>query len=106
MITASKNYDKICVHELFARQAQKRPDAIAIKYGEQHLSYGELNRRSNQLARYLANLHVGPEAIVGIYLNRSIEMAVGILGILKSGGAYVPLDPSCPKERITYMQVC
>src|SRR5262249_18512983 len=69
-------------------------------YEDQHLTYVGLNARANQLAQYLRQLGVGPEALAGIYLERSLEMIVGILGILKSGGAYVPLDPGLPKERL------
>jgi amino acid adenylation domain-containing protein len=92
-----------CVHELFEIQAQERPGAIALVFENQKLTYMELNRRANQLARYLRQRGVGPEVLVGLCVERSIDMVVGLLGILKAGGAYVPLDPAYPKERIAYI---
>jgi amino acid adenylation domain-containing protein len=92
-----------CLHELFGEQAVKSPDAIAVIYEEQQLSYWELDRRSNQLAHHLKGLGVGPELIVGLCVERSLEMVVGLLGILKAGGAYLPLDPSYPSDRLAYM---
>ena len=92
-----------CPHELFAEQASRTPDAVALVYEERELSYGELDRRSNQLAHHLRGLGVGPDAIVGLCVERSVEMVVGLLGILKAGGAYLPLDPSYPAERLGYM---
>jgi amino acid adenylation domain-containing protein len=89
-----------CIHEIFADQVQQTPDAIAVVFEEQKLTYKELNTRANQLAHYLQTLGVKPEVLVGICLERSIEMIVGILGILKAGGAYVPLDPNYPQERL------
>ena len=91
------------VHEAINRQAERVPEAIAIVYEEQQLSYGELNRRSNQLARYLRRLGVGPEVCVALYLNRSPEMVIALLGVLKAGGAYVPLDIASPRERLAWM---
>ena len=91
-----------CIHELFELQVEKNPDATALVYENEQLSYDELNRRSNQLAHYLISQGVGPEVRVGICVDRSIEMLVGILGILKSGGAYVPIDPNYPIERIAF----
>ena len=82
-----------CIHELFETQVEKTPDTIALVFEDQQLTYRELNNRANQLARYLKKLGVGPEVLVGICVERSIEMVVGLLGILKAGGAYVPLDP-------------
>ena len=93
----------LCLHELFARQALRRPDAAAVSCGERRLSYGEVERRSNQLGRFLRSLGVGPEALVGLYLARSVDMVVAILGVLKAGGAYVPLDLSLPRERLAFM---
>jgi amino acid adenylation domain-containing protein len=99
-----RNYPKDkCVHELFEEQAEKSPDAVAAVYEEQQLTYGELNRRANQLAHYLRERGVGPESLVGICAERSLEMVVGLLGILKAGGAYVPLDPLYPTERLVFM---
>jgi amino acid adenylation domain-containing protein len=92
-----------CIHELFEAQVEQTPDAIAVEFEEQKLTYRELNGRANQLARYLRQRGVGPEGLVGICLERSVEMIVGILGILKAGGAYVPLDPDYPKERLAWM---
>jgi amino acid adenylation domain-containing protein len=92
-----------CIHELFEAQVEQTPDAIAVEFEEQKLTYRELNARANQLARYLRQRGVGPEVLVGICLERSVEMIVGILGILKAGGAYVPLDPDYPKERLAWM---
>ena len=92
-----------CVHELFEEQVKKTPGAIAVVYGEQELTYEELNRRANQLGEYLRRMGVGPEVRVGICVERGAEMVVGILGILKAGGAYVPLDPEYPGERLGYM---
>ncbi|MEN6082844.1 amino acid adenylation domain-containing protein, partial [Chromobacterium piscinae] len=91
------------IHRLFEAQAASRPDAEALRYGEASLSYGELNRRANQLAHRLIGLGVVPEARVGICVERGLDMVVGLLGILKAGGAYVPLDPSYPAERLSYM---
>ncbi len=92
-----------CVHELFQEQVGKTPDAIALVFEEQQLSYGELNRRANQLAHYLRERGVGPDVLVGICVERSIKMIVGLLGILKAGGAYVPLDPEYPRDRLSMM---
>jgi amino acid adenylation domain-containing protein len=92
-----------CLHELFAQQALRTPDAVALVFEEQQVSYRELNGRANQLAHYLRGLGVGPETLVGICVERSIEMVLGLLGILKAGGAYVPLDPAYPSERLAYM---
>ncbi len=92
-----------CVYQLFEKQAANTPNAIAVEFEEQRLTYGELNTRANQLAHYLRRLGVGPESLVGICIERSLEMVVGLLGILKAGGAYVPLDPAFPKERLAFM---
>ncbi len=88
---------------LFAAQAGKRPDATAVVFERGRLSYGELDRRSNQLAHHLRGLGVGPETVVGLCLERSLELIVGLLGILKAGGAYLPLDPDYPSERLRDM---
>ncbi|MGE0127952.1 MAG: amino acid adenylation domain-containing protein [Blastocatellales bacterium] len=92
-----------CVHELFEAQVEQRPDAIAVCFEEQQLSYRELNWQANQLAHYLRKRGVGPESLVGLCLNRSVEMIVGELGVLKAGGAYVPMDPTYPEERLRFM---
>src|SRR3990172_13328998 len=92
-----------CIHELFEAQVERTPEAIAVVFEDKQLTYSELNARANQLAHYLRKQGVGPEVLVGIYMERSLEMVVGILGILKAGGAYVPLDPTYPKERLAFM---
>ncbi|NER81866.1 MAG: AMP-binding protein, partial [Leptolyngbya sp. SIO1D8] len=92
-----------CIHELFAAQVEQTPDAIALVFKEQQLTYAELNRRANQVAHYLKKQEVKPEVLVGICVERSLEMVIGVLGILKAGGAYVPLDPAYPAERLKYM---
>jgi amino acid adenylation domain-containing protein len=92
-----------CVHELFEEQVEKTPDAVAVVFEEEELSYGELNARANRLAHYLRELGVRPDDRVGICAERSLEMVVGLLAILKAGGAYVPLDPSYPAERLQYI---
>lgn len=93
----------ISLHGLFQEQVEKTPDAAAVVFEERQITYGELNRRANQLAHLLQRLGAGPEMIVGLCVERSIEMVVGILAILKAGGAYLPIDPSYPKERIAFM---
>ena len=92
-----------CVHQLFENQAAQRPDAVAVEDGSESLSYRELNRRANRIARYLRRCGVGPEARVGVALERSADLVVALLGVLKSGGAYVPLDPSHPSDRLGFM---
>ncbi len=91
------------IHELFEAQVEQSPDALAVVFAGQSLTYRELNTRSNQLARYLHQLGVGPEMLVGLCMQRSLDMVVGLLGILKAGGAYVPLDPTSPSERLAFM---
>ena len=92
-----------CLHELFEEQAARDEEAVAVVYGKKRLSYGDLNRRACRLAHHLRERGVGRGNLVGLCLDRSPEMVVGILGILKSGAAYVPLDPGCPNERIEFM---
>jgi amino acid adenylation domain-containing protein len=94
---------ELCVHQLFEQQVERTPDAVALVFGEQALTYTQLNQRANQLARYLQELGVGPEVLVGLYLERSLQMVVALLAVLKAGGTYVPLDTSYPSERLTYM---
>src|SRR5215471_7515415 len=101
--TATDYPHDACIHELFEEQVKKSPDAIAVVFEDQQLTYGELNRRANQLAHYLRKLGVGPEVLVGICMDRSLQMIIGLIGILKAGGAYVPLDPEYPKERLAFM---
>ena len=89
--------------ELFSAQAARSPEAVAVVFGEQRLSYAALDARANQLAHHLRRLGVGPEVVVGLCVERSLEMLVGLLGVLKAGGAYLPLDPSYPPERLAFM---
>jgi amino acid adenylation domain-containing protein len=95
--------DDATIHQLFEAQAARIPDAVAVTFEEQSLTYAELDRKANQLAHYLQKLGVGPEVLVGVCTLRSPEMIVGIMGVLKAGGAYVPLDPNYPPERLAYM---
>lgn len=92
-----------CVHELVEVQAARIPDAVAVSFEDQQVSYAVLNRRANQLAHHLQSHDVGPETLVGICTERSSDMIVGMLGVLKAGGAYVPLDPNYPEERLSFM---
>jgi amino acid adenylation domain-containing protein/non-ribosomal peptide synthase protein (TIGR01720 family) len=92
-----------CLHQLFEAQVERMPDAVAVMCNAQQLTYSLLNRRANQLAHSLRTLGVGPEVGVGLCVGRSLEMVVGLLGILKAGGVYVPLDPAYPPERLAYM---
>jgi amino acid adenylation domain-containing protein len=102
--TTEREYPKDkCVHELFELQAARSPETVAVVDEGQHLSYGELNRRANQLAHYLIGLGAGPEKVVGICLERSAELVVTLLGVLKTGAAYLPLDPGYPIRRLNYM---
>jgi surfactin family lipopeptide synthetase A len=98
-----KSYPLTFAHRRFELEAGKRPDAIAVKLGDQQLSYRELDQRANQLAHHLRSLGVGPDGLVALCVERSLEMMVGILGVLKAGGAYVPLDPTYPRERLEFM---
>ena len=91
------------VHQLMEEQVARTPDAPALAFGDTRLSYAELNRRANRLAHRLIEAGVGPDVLVGVAVERSIEMVVGLLAILKAGGAYVPLDPDYPRERLAYM---
>jgi amino acid adenylation domain-containing protein len=92
-----------CIHQLFEAQVERTPEAVAVVFEDRQLTYRDLNRRANQLAYHLQKLGVGPEVLVGICVERSLDMIVGLLGILKAGGAYVPLDPAFPSERIAFM---
>ncbi|MFD2168557.1 non-ribosomal peptide synthase/polyketide synthase [Tumebacillus lipolyticus] len=93
----------VCLHELLAAQAARTPTHTAVVCGDESLTYQELDRRANQLAHRLIKMGVMPETLVGILAERSIEMAVSMIGVMKAGGAYVPLDPAYPKERLAYM---
>ena len=97
------NAQEVCVHELFEQQVERTPDAVALVFEDQLLTYAELNRRANQLAHHLQDRGVGPEMLVGICMQRSLEMVVALLGVLKAGGAYVPLDPTYPQGRLAFM---
>jgi amino acid adenylation domain-containing protein len=94
---------ELCIHETFERQALKTPDAIAVSCGNEKLTYAELNRRADQLAACLATLGVRPEVPVALYLERSLEMVIAILGVLKAGAPYVPVDLAYPKDRFSFM---
>ncbi|HEX2094994.1 MAG TPA: condensation domain-containing protein, partial [Longimicrobiaceae bacterium] len=95
--------DPLPVHLLFEAQAERTPDAVAVSLRDEALTYGELRRRSNALANFLRGRGVGPETRVGVYLERSPELPVALLGVLKAGGAYVPLDPQYPRDRLAYV---
>ncbi|HLN64362.1 MAG TPA: amino acid adenylation domain-containing protein [Symbiobacteriaceae bacterium] len=92
-----------CAHELVEEQAQLRPDAIAVVAGDAALTYRELDQRANQLANRLQAMGVGPDSLVGVCMERSVELVVALLGVLKAGGAYVPMDPTYPADRLNYM---
>src|SRR5262249_26979317 len=91
------------LHKLFEAQAERTPEAVSLVFEEEQLTYREMNERANQLGRHLKKQGIGPEALVGICLERSLEMVVAILGVLKAGGAYAPLDPAYPPERLAFM---
>jgi natural product biosynthesis luciferase-like monooxygenase protein len=100
--TAPSREDR-CIHELVAEQAERSPEATAVAFRDASITYRQLAKRTGALARKLRTLGVGPEVKVGIFVERSIDMVVGLLGILEAGGAYVPLDPSYPRERLAWM---
>jgi amino acid adenylation domain-containing protein len=91
------------LHELFAEQARRTPGRPAVVFRDEHLTYGELDRRADALAHELRAQGIGPESLVGLYVERSVDSVVGILGVLKAGGAYLPLDPEYPRDRLTFM---
>lgn len=95
--------DTLCIHQLFEQQAQFRPEATALVFRDQSISYIELNTQADKLAAHLQSLGAKPDALVGIFIERSIDMLIGLLAILKSGAAYVPLDPNYPRDRIALM---
>ncbi len=101
--TATEFPQLTCLHELIEQQVEHTPEAPAVIFGEDSVSYRELNARANRLAHYLRTLGVGPDDVVGVMMHRSIEMVVSLLGILKAGGAYLPLDPEYPQQRLSYM---
>ena len=96
-------YPERCLHELFADQALHTPDAVALIFRDERITYRHLDERANRLAWYLGSLGVGPDTIVGLCMNRSPALVVGLLGIIKAGGAYLPLDPNYPAERLAYI---
>ncbi|HEX2076983.1 MAG TPA: amino acid adenylation domain-containing protein [Longimicrobium sp.] len=100
---AERRYEDETLHALFARQAARTPDAVALAFEGRTMTYAELDARSSRLAHRLRRLGVGPEARVGVCMERGMEMVVALLGVLKAGGAYVPLDPEYPRERLAYM---
>lgn len=93
----------VCIHQLFEAQVGRVPQNVALVFEGQSMTYAELNARSNQLARYLNRMGVGPDVLVGLCVERSLDMVVGILGIVKAGGAYLPLDPRYPTDRLAFM---
>jgi amino acid adenylation domain-containing protein len=95
--------DEICVNELIEAQVARAPESVAVRRQEQHITYGELNGRANQFGHFLRAEGVGPETLIGICVERSIEMVIALLGIMKSGGGYVPLDPAYPVDRLRFM---
>lgn len=101
--TDAKYPNSNMIHELFEEQAEKTPNNIALVYENKKLTYRELNEKANSLARILRKKEVKPESLIGIMIERSLEMIIGIIGILKSGGAYIPIDPDYPRDRIEYM---
>jgi amino acid adenylation domain-containing protein len=100
--TADYNRE-VCIHQMFEAQAGRTPEAVAASFEGCRLNYRELNQRANQVAAHLRKLGIHPDMFVGIFMDRSLEMLAGMLGVLKAGGAYVPLDPALPKERIDFM---
>lgn len=93
----------LCLHDLFQAAVKKYPDSVAIEFNNQLITYHELNKRSDVFSNYMKSMGVHPGSLVGVYLERSVDMVVALLGILKAGGAYVPIDPEYPQERIGYM---
>ncbi|MBE8987319.1 amino acid adenylation domain-containing protein [Nostoc sp. LEGE 12450] len=96
-------HQDLCIHQMFEMQVERSPQSIAVIFENTQLTYWQLNQQANQVAHHLRALGVGPEVLVGICLERSLEMIVGLLGILKAGGAYVPLDPAYPSERLAFI---
>jgi amino acid adenylation domain-containing protein len=102
-ISALSYAKRVCIQQLVELQASVLPEKIALVMGNQTLSYAELNSRANQIAHYLQHIGIGPEVLVGVYMDRSLDFIVALLGILKAGGAYVPLDPAYPAEHLAFM---
>ena len=102
-VLAETPFPDVCIHQRFEYQARKHPEAVAVAFEGKRLTYGELNQKANQLALYLGNLGVEPGTLVGLFVQKSLEVTTGILGILKNGCAYVPLDPAYPEERLHQM---
>ena len=96
--------EDMCIHELFEAQVKRTPEATAVVFGSERVSYDELNQRANRLAHHLRKIGVRPEERVGICVERGVEMIVAVLAVLKAGGAYVPLDPEYPEERLQVMR--
>lgn len=101
--TQVDNLSDVCIHQLFEAQVEQTPDAVAVMFEHEQLTYQELNARANQLGHYLQALGTGPEVLVGLCVERSVSMVVGLLAILKAGGVYLPLDPAYPQERLAFM---
>ncbi|KYC36562.1 non-ribosomal peptide synthetase [Scytonema hofmannii PCC 7110] len=101
--TEIDNSLELCIHQMFEAQVERSPDAVAVVFENKQLTYRQLNQQANQLAYHLRALGVEKEVLVGICVERSLEMVVGLLGILKAGGAYVPLDPAYPQERLAFI---
>jgi amino acid adenylation domain-containing protein len=101
--TAADYPHNLCVHQLFEAQVRKTPAAIAALFDSEQLTYRDLDRRANQLANYLRSVGVKPGVMVGIFVERSLDMIVALLGVMKAGGAYVPMDPTYPSERISFV---
>ena len=91
------------IHKLFETQVERTPDALAVIFEENRLTYRELNQRADRLAHQLCGLGVGPNVMVALFLERSLDMVLAMLGVLKAGGAYIPLDPTHPHKRLAYM---
>ncbi|MCD4691423.1 MAG: amino acid adenylation domain-containing protein, partial [Calditrichales bacterium] len=100
---SAKRDKNLCIHHLFEKQVEETPDAPAVFYSGQTVTYNELNKKANQIAHYLKQFNIGPEIPVGILLERSVDLLTVVLGVLKTGSAYLPLDPSYPEERLQYM---
>jgi amino acid adenylation domain-containing protein len=101
--TAADYPRNVCIHQLFEAQAKKTPDAPAVSFESEQLTYRDLDRRANQLANYLRSAGVKPGVMVGVFVERSLDMIVALLGVMKAGGAYVPMDPTYPAERISFV---